>query len=289
MVHTLWHGHHANITSTVFADGEKQRQNHTGVTQCHSARPWRWRSRKTPLVCYDQVQERWSKFILTGIKSEWGDFLVRGSSVPFPSGQAHWAGIVRHNMTPLHFQASYYLAAKFLSSLSSTRFAYLAARSGTWMSRESRGGVSEWQIPPELQGTLSLRADSWHCLGLAWCLQGCAEHPQDVTLWLLCSGLKKVGVYTSYSSRRTSWLMVDEEKNVALKEIMMQPDCHKALAECVINSIVGHCHCHCQNLWDFCRDTENAPAVRCSSSPEKVHNRFLIALIKPLGKVCPSP
>lgn len=68
-------------------------------------------------------------------------------------------------------------------------------------------------------------------------------------------------------------------KNVALKEIMMQPDYHKVLAECVISSIAGHFHCHCQSLRDLCRDTKSAPAVRYNSSPEKVHNRFLITLI----------
>lgn len=72
---------------------------------------------ETPLVCCDQVEKRWSKFILTRIISEWVDFLVKAPAVPFPSGQAHWAGIVRHNMTRLHFQA---LAADFLSSLSTT-------------------------------------------------------------------------------------------------------------------------------------------------------------------------
>lgn len=55
-------------------------------------------------------------------------------------------------------------------------------------------------------------------------------------------------------------LQVEKKKYLALKEIMMQPDYHKARAESVFSSTAGHCHC--QNLWDFCRDTKGCPAVR---------------------------
>lgn len=128
--------------------------------------------------------------------------------------------------------------------------------------------------------TLSLRAGSWHCL--------VPEHPQDVTLWMLLR----------QGEGWSSQLVLKQEKKltcckcrkkVALKEIMEQPGYHKALCGLFISSTAGHCHWHCQGLWDFCRDTKSAPAVRYSSTPEKLHSRFLIILIKPLGKVCPSP
>lgn len=100
-----------------------------------------------------------------------------------------------------------------------------------------------------------------------------------------CPGREKVGVHR----QENKLTCCKRRKDVALKEIMEQPGYHKALSGFFISPIAGHCHWHCQGLWDFWRDTKSAPAVRYSSSPEKVHKRFLIILIKPVGKVCPSP